>query len=86
MRYRQIEGSPSKARALSPACHSLGGGVLKVDLDFCDRSKFRIPQNWSSSKNIKMDKYKGLNNCICYLGGFLIIVTVSWAPKPYSKY
>ena len=31
---------------------SLGNGILKIDLDFCDQSKFKIPRNQTSSKSL----------------------------------
>ena len=31
---------------------SLGNGVLKIDMDFCDQSKFKIPRNQTSSKSL----------------------------------
>ena len=30
--------------------------------------------------------YRGLNNYLYYFGGFLIMIIVYWAPKPYSNY
>ena len=29
---------------------------------------------------------RGLNNYLYYFGGFLIIIIVYWAPKPFSNY
>ena len=29
---------------------------------------------------------RGLNNCQYYFAGFLIMITVKWASKPYSNY
>ena len=40
-----------------------------------------------SLPQVPSEQYRGLNNYLCYIGGFLtiIIIIVSWAPKPYSK-
>ena len=54
MEFRQIQGRLNHMSERSTTCGSVpsGGGILKVDMDFCDQSKFRIPRNVASSKSL----------------------------------
>ena len=54
MDFRQIQSRLNSMSEQSTCCGSVpsGGGLLKVDMDYCDQSKFRVPRNVSSSKNL----------------------------------
>ena len=56
MQYRKVQ---TRLNCMSEESTAVGGGgtgstagVLKMDLDYCDQSKFRVPRNVSSSKNL----------------------------------
>ena len=56
MAYRKIQSRLCHMSEQSTGAESgisaPGGGVLKLDMDFCDQSKFRVPRNCSSSKSL----------------------------------
>ena len=53
--------------------------VVGVAVATCSRSNM-------ASKDLQSPYYRGLNDYLYYLGGFLTIIIVRWAPKPYSYY